>query len=391
MSNMRDVIKVYVQRVTMLFVTACGLAMLGAGCSVDASDAQSAVCAQLEQASPQELERIFQVAKTSLESQGITFDAKLWADPDTFQRFMSEVDKASQCSSSATTKSVQSALHEDRGPDNYCGPGHHTWLPTVSRCLNRACFVHDSCYGRCSEPTSLSGVCVWASETASCDNAFFAVADACDNTGAKFRSWMVLRAAHGLALLPGTGLGCAPGMTCPKDGELGQGVCAKDPTGTACATCLAGVDAACVDGSRNATDAVHSACTWAPIDPVCLSADCDGAQQCYGAPSKGSTACPGNKQAAGDFVNATCQAKLDAGCCTELKGCFNLVIDKGAGGPTDDCNTYTKCVDLARSQPTAAQQQAAQTECDLGAPKAVQDAYDAITTCATNKASAECQ
>src|SRR4051812_18154228 len=33
--------------------------------------------------------------------------------------------------------------------------------------------------------------------------------------------------------------------------------------------------------------------------------------------------CEGNKQTSGDFVNAQCQAALNAECCAELKGCFN--------------------------------------------------------------------
>jgi hypothetical protein len=103
--------------------------------------------------------------------------------------------------------------------------------------------------------------------------------------------------------------------------------------------------------------------------------------------------CEGNKQTSGDFVNAACQNALNAACCTELKGCFNLVVDQDAGGATDDCNTYVKCVDLCRAETDATKAAQCQTECDLGAPKAVQDAYDAITTCATNNptANAACQ
>ena len=94
--------------------------------------------------------------------------------------------------------------------------------------------------------------------------------------------------------------------------------------------------------------------------------------------------CEGNKQGSGDFVNAECQAILNVSCCAELKGCFNLVIDKDAGGATDDCDTYVKCVDLARTQPTQAEKEAAQKECDLSAPQSVQNAYDAIVKCATD-------
>ena len=102
--------------------------------------------------------------------------------------------------------------------------------------------------------------------------------------------------------------------------------------------------------------------------------------------------CEGNKQTKGnDFVNAACQAKLNGACCAELKGCFNLVVEATDGGAADDCNKYTDCVDFARARPTEAEQQAAQAECDLVAPKSVQDAYNAISKCAATNASQECQ
>lgn len=103
--------------------------------------------------------------------------------------------------------------------------------------------------------------------------------------------------------------------------------------------------------------------------------------------------CEGNKQTSGDFVNAQCQAALNAECCTELKGCFNIVVDQDAGGATDDCNTFAKCVDLCRAEQDPQKAQDCQNECDLGAPQNVKDAYDAITTCATNHptSNAACQ
>lgn len=104
----------------------------------------------------------------------------------------------------------------------------------------------------------------------------------------------------------------------------------------------------------------------------------------------GATVCQGNKQKASiDLGGATCQQKLNAVCCAELKGCFNLTVSDDAG--TADCNTYAECVDFARTRQTQAEQEEAQKECDAVAPKAIQDAYDAITTCAADKANAECQ
>lgn len=103
--------------------------------------------------------------------------------------------------------------------------------------------------------------------------------------------------------------------------------------------------------------------------------------------------CEGNKQGSGDFINATCQAALNAECCTELKGCFNLVIDQDAGGPTDNCDTFVKCSDLCLKETDATKQMACQNECNLSAPQSIQDAYDAITKCATDhpKSNAACQ
>jgi hypothetical protein len=103
-------------------------------------------------------------------------------------------------------------------------------------------------------------------------------------------------------------------------------------------------------------------------------------------------ACEGSKQSSSiDLGGAQCQAKLNEVCCAELKGCFNLVFTADDTGASDDCNKYALCVDFARKQATPAEQEAAQKDCDLASPKSVQDAYDAITQCATDKANADCQ
>lgn len=118
-----------------------------------------------------------------------------------------------------------------------------------------------------------------------------------------------------------------------------------------------------------------------------------GTDSSTGTDSAVAATCEGNKQGSGDFVNAACQAALNADCCAELKACFNQVIDPDAGGATDNCDTFVKCSDLCRKEPDPTKQQQCQTECDLGAPKSIQDAYDAITACATAHpaANAACQ
>jgi hypothetical protein len=94
--------------------------------------------------------------------------------------------------------------------------------------------------------------------------------------------------------------------------------------------------------------------------------------------------CEGNMQTSGDFQSPQCQALLNANCCAELKGCFNLVVAAADGGADDNCDTYVKCVDDAQSKATQADKEAAQALCDLSAPQNVQDAYDAIVKCASD-------
>lgn len=109
-------------------------------------------------------------------------------------------------------------------------------------------------------------------------------------------------------------------------------------------------------------------------------------------------ACPANTKQKGDIVDATCQRKLSEVCCAELTACFNIVPDGSGGGPTDDCNLFADCLtDCAKPAadggvPSQAEIAKCQTDiCEVGAPKSVQDAYDAITTCATTKANIDCQ
>jgi hypothetical protein len=113
---------------------------------------------------------------------------------------------------------------------------------------------------------------------------------------------------------------------------------------------------------------------------------CSAAKVCSADPLP-SGVCAGNLQSSGDLLNATCQAKLNAVCCAELKGCFNLVVQAG----TADCNAYAKCTAMAGTAGSPAAAQAAQAQCDQSTSTAVLNAYDAIVACAAAKASAECK
>ncbi len=111
--------------------------------------------------------------------------------------------------------------------------------------------------------------------------------------------------------------------------------------------------------------------------------------------------CEGNKQTGGDLFSASCQAKLNALCCTELKTCFDIAptADAGADGGTtpDDCNKFSSCITDCKTKAdgTPETDQAALSACGddceaLSTPE-VAKAYDAIVACATAKANADCQ
>ena len=102
--------------------------------------------------------------------------------------------------------------------------------------------------------------------------------------------------------------------------------------------------------------------------------------------SSTSSSCPGNTRQTAPFVNTTCQAALEQHCCSQLKGCFNIVT---AGGATD-CNAYSGCIAGCASQ---ADPTTCQNNCDTQTTPSVKTAYEAIVTCATNDAttSTACQ
>jgi hypothetical protein len=111
-------------------------------------------------------------------------------------------------------------------------------------------------------------------------------------------------------------------------------------------------------------------------------------------------ACPGNTQQKSVFINATCQAKLDSVCCTELTTCFNLtpVGMDDAGTTPQDCNGYTNCIDICTKKADGVTPETdpmkvslCDDDCDSLSSQNVIDAYKAIADCATAKASGECQ
>lgn len=94
----------------------------------------------------------------------------------------------------------------------------------------------------------------------------------------------------------------------------------------------------------------------------------------------------------GKFINDTCQACVEAACCTELKTCFDLPADADNGKV--DCNAYTECIDSVRDEcsakPTQEEIDECFADCDLTAADGVQAAYDGIVSCAETNCATEC-
>jgi len=286
------------------------VALFVACSSPSSKQAQSLLCDEAENASPEQLETFFQATRKELERVGIRLDADVWTDPAKFQQYTTAYFKAVGCSDpAAPTNSVSSPLHADFGPDYYCGPGHGLSglkYPRVSRCLNRACFLHDSCYAACSADTQ---DCSWRPVTRACDVAMLQTADACDNEfGTKIASFAVRRIAHllfDIADVRGTD-GCAAGMSCPGSIEGGLGICATQPASNQCKECLTTLDSECRERSAEAQDDLHQQCRDGRLPAsTCVAADCPDARRCFGVPIA-----PGID--AGSTVDAAADARVDA-------------------------------------------------------------------------------
>ncbi len=271
------------------------VALCAAACSSSQNtqvQAQKVACDQVENLTPGQLERFFQAAKGALEKEGVKLDAQVWGDPDRFQRYVTAVSNAAGCPtaggpSASTPGTTSSPLHSNEITD-YCGPGHGLLAVHVSDCLNRACLEHDSCYARCSAPTDTNPLdgCAWSAPTHPCDDVLLATADACDNSGARFRSWVVRRLAHALYDAGGFDHGCLLSMRCPGPNARGYGPCAIDATGETCKACrMANADSLCEERVLNARDPAHEPCAKDGSDYICVTADCPRVAKCFGPPA----------------------------------------------------------------------------------------------------------
>jgi hypothetical protein len=224
-----------------------------------------ACVAQLDQLSETDMQAAVDQALATMKGEGVTPE-EVWATPDRFVEFHAQAQRAAGCEpAKAASGKIAEPLHADRGPDNYCGPGHSTDLPQVSTCLNDACFHHDACYARCSAETSLT--CMWGGPTTSCDDAMFAAADSCVHDSHKFASFVVISLAK-LLSTNGPTFGCEVGMKCP-----GEGACDRDRTGSECLACLEHYDPQASCSARACEDS---------MDDVCYLANCPDIGRCFG-------------------------------------------------------------------------------------------------------------
>lgn len=250
------------------------------GCSAEAVDeARDQVCEEIEKLPVEEVQRRVDQAVSELDKRGVKITIELWQHRDRLIRWMNEVRRFLGCrdlSNSAALSTATQALHEG-GPADYCGLGHGDGLVLhVSYCVNEACRRHDSCYARCSEPTS--GSCMWSAPTRNCDDAFFDQSSSCSvfELGTILNTVLVRTVARGMSIWSPDS-GCIAGMKCPATtGQFGYGPCSINREAPACKLCLQRNDPGLECRTRVCSDEP----TPEDID-ICYTANCH-VSECYG-------------------------------------------------------------------------------------------------------------
>lgn len=103
----------------------------------------------------EQVEHFAKAALNTLASEGTPIDGRIWSDPELFRRYMVAVYSAAGSAPPAQDPEMRRNGPSGGYQDNvrYCGRGQDCLTcPPVSSCLNHACYVHDRCYARCSEP-----------------------------------------------------------------------------------------------------------------------------------------------------------------------------------------------------------------------------------------------
>jgi hypothetical protein len=147
----------------------------------------------------QDFLRAAQRAEAELEREGITIDPGVWEDPRRYAKLFERMvtltggDRANSHLGRARAP-LSSELQRFSNPYTaYCGPGYGPNpkgdtldlsifpLTHAGSCLSEVCFEHDRCYATIAD---LSEACLWSTQTARCDNAFFVGARACEGASA---------------------------------------------------------------------------------------------------------------------------------------------------------------------------------------------------------------
>lgn len=265
------------------FLVTAGVVVLavsvGSACSSTEQDARAAVCAELDDLSPEEMDKIFTSAEAALGRAGVQLDGNAWNDPDKFQAYFNEVDKITKCSTLASRSLGRSAQALVGVEEDFCGPGHGATAVRTDGQLNTLCQAHDACYAACSGATSFT--CSWVPATHACDDPFLEAARSLrDNklfVDAKFRSRAVVWFAGRLY-----DVGYAQesrcvdaSMVCPPSVNEGRGPCVEPTTPALKRRC-----AACTEFYDPGGACLERACADEP-SPLCYASNCSVAP-CFG-------------------------------------------------------------------------------------------------------------
>ncbi|HVJ93531.1 MAG TPA: hypothetical protein VM580_27205 [Labilithrix sp.] len=94
-----------------------------------------------------------------------------------------------------------------------------------------------------------------------------------------------------------------------------------------------------------------------------------------------------NPNQQGYFISESCQACLEAKCCSQLTTCYGLPGDEANGKL--DCNQYDECISDCGGK-SGDELQACYADCDSLAADGVQTAYEAIESCGETSCVSEC-
>jgi hypothetical protein len=251
------------------------------------------ICEQLYKVTPKQWENFFVAVEKQMKDEGINLREDVFRDQSVMLKYISTFQKTVGCKEPPPpplkpvhySPELHTTHHESNSADNFCGPDHGGLLNLipVSNCLNKICYIHDSCYARCSEKSG-GAFCSWNDMTKPCDDPFFEEANKCNfELGTIIASNAILLAAKSLRKNPTNTSNCASGMTCPWPGEFAKGPCESNENKILCDACLSKNDPG--------RECYNSAsCVDSEDQTLCYTANCgEYVWECFGKPYSGGT------------------------------------------------------------------------------------------------------